>query len=51
MRAVLLDKAAAVLEERGQAYGAADAGFAAIAARWVDHAWTPRVGSAGLSCA
>ncbi len=34
MSADLLDKAAAVLEERGQAYGAADAAFAAIAARW-----------------
>ena len=34
MSAALLDKAAAVLEERGQAYGAADAAFAAIAARW-----------------
>ena len=34
MSADLLDKAAAVLEERGQAYGAADAAFEAIAARW-----------------
>jgi hypothetical protein len=34
MSAVLLDKAAAILEDRGQAYGAADAAFAAIAARW-----------------
>ena len=34
MSAALLDKAAAVLEERGQSYGAADAAFAAIAARW-----------------
>lgn len=34
MSASLLDKAAAVLEERGHAYGAADAAFEAIAARW-----------------
>ena len=34
MSAVLLDKASAILEDRGQAYGAADAAFAAIAARW-----------------
>lgn len=34
MRVVLLEKAAAVLEERGHAYGAADAAFEAIAARW-----------------
>jgi len=34
MSAALLEKAAAVLEERGHAYGAADAAFAAIAARW-----------------
>jgi hypothetical protein len=34
MSADLLDKAASVLEERGQAYGAADAAFDAIAARW-----------------
>jgi len=34
MSASLLDKAAAVLEERGHAYGAADLAFEAIAARW-----------------
>ena len=34
MSASLLEKAAAVLEERGHAYGAADAAFEAIAARW-----------------
>ena len=34
MSAALLDKAAAVLEQRGRTYGAADAAFAAIAARW-----------------
>lgn len=34
MNAVLLEKAAAVLEERGHAYGAADTAFEAIAARW-----------------
>lgn len=34
MSVVLLEKAAAVLEERGHAYGAADAAFEAIAARW-----------------
>ena len=34
MSVVLLEKAAAVLEERRHAYGAADAAFAAIAARW-----------------
>ena len=34
MSALLLEKAASVLEERGHAYGAADAAFEAIAARW-----------------
>lgn len=34
MSATLLEKAAAVLEERGHTYGAADAAFEAIAARW-----------------
>ena len=34
MSASLLEKAAAVLEERGHAYGAADAAFGSIAARW-----------------
>jgi hypothetical protein len=34
MSASLLEKAAAVLEERGHAYGAADLAFEAIAARW-----------------
>ena len=34
MSAPLLEMAAAVLEERGHAYGAADAAFEAIAARW-----------------
>lgn len=34
MSVVLLEKAEAVLEERGHAYGAADAAFEAIAARW-----------------
>ena len=34
MSASLLEKAAVVLEERGHAYGAADAAFEAIAARW-----------------
>jgi len=34
MSASLLDKAAAVLEERGHAYGAADLAVEAIAARW-----------------
>ena len=34
MSATLLDKAAAVLDERWHAYGAADAAFEAIAARW-----------------
>ena len=34
MSVLLLEKAAAVLEERGHAYGAADAAFEAIAARW-----------------
>lgn len=34
MSASLLEKAAAVLEERGHAYGAADPAFEAIAARW-----------------
>lgn len=34
MSASLLEKAAAVLEDRGHAYGAADRAFEAIAARW-----------------